>query len=124
MQHTFTPDKTNALVNLSLLIVEDSISYAIELEQLSEEIGFDVLASVDNSADALDIIFSEAPDIILMDINIKGRLTGIDIAKKIIHLDIPVLYITSFSDEETYNKAQESNLIGYIVKPVVKLKIC
>lgn len=110
-------------MNLNLLIVEDSISYAIELEQLASEVGFNVLGTVDNSADALDIIFSSDLDIILMDINIKGRLTGIDIAKKIEHLKIPVLYITSFGDDETYQKALKSKLIGYIVKPVDKLTL-
>lgn len=110
-------------MNLDLLIVEDSISYAIELEQLASEIGFNIIGNVDNSADALDLIFSKNPDIILMDINIKGLLSGIDIANKIIHLNIPVLYITSFNDELTYQKASESNLVGYIVKPVDKLTL-
>lgn len=110
-------------MSLNLLIVEDSISYAIELEQTASEIGFNVIGSVDNSGDALDIIFSEQPDVILMDINIKGRLTGIDIAKRIIHLKIPILYITSFSDDATYQSALASNLVGYIIKPVEKLTL-
>lgn len=111
------------LVQLKLLIVEDSVSYAIELEQLASDIGYSVMGSVDNSAEALDIIFSDQPDIILMDINIKGRLSGIDIAMRIQHLNIPVLYITSFNDQETYEKALESNLVGYVVKPVDKLTL-
>ncbi len=115
--------KNHSLVQLNMLIVEDSISYALELEQLASEIGYNVLATVDNSGDALDIIFSEHPDIIMMDVNINGRLTGIDIAKRIIHLNIPVLYVTSFNDPKTYQEALESNLIGYIVKPVDKLTL-
>lgn len=110
-------------VKLNLLIVEDSISYAVELEQLASEVGFNVVATVDNSADALDTIFSTELDIILMDINIKGRLSGIDIAKRIEHLKIPVLYITSFGDEATYKRALNSRLIGYIVKPVDRLTL-
>lgn len=110
-------------MSLNLLIVEDSVSYSIELEQIATEIGFNVIGSVDNSGDALDIIFSEQPDVILMDINIKGRLTGIDIAKRIVHLEIPILYITSFSDEATYQEALRSTLVGYIVKPVEKLTL-
>jgi len=110
-------------MKLNLLIVEDSISYATELEQLAAKIGFNVIGNVDNSAEALDTIFSKAPDIILMDINIKGMLSGIDIANKINHLNIPVLYITSFNDDLTYQKASESNLVGYIVKPVDKLTL-
>lgn len=119
----FSPNQKEAFVQLNLLIVEDAVGYAIELEQLASEIGYNVIGSVDNSADALDIIFSEQPDIILMDIDIKGRLSGIDIAKRIHHLNIPVLYITSFNDPETYQQALESNLIGYIVKPVDKLTL-
>jgi len=110
-------------VNLELLIVEDSLSYAIELEQLAIELGFNVLATVDNSADALDVIFSDPPDLILMDINIKGRMSGIDIGKSIVHLEIPILYITSFNDNATYEEAMESNQVGYIVKPVDKLTL-
>lgn len=122
LRHSFGLIKIK-IVQLKLLIVEDSVSYAIELEQVATKIGFDVIGTVDNSADALDIIFSEHPDIILMDINIKGRLTGIDIAKRIIHLNIPILYITSFNEESTYLEASQSNLIGYIVKPVEKLTL-
>lgn len=108
-------------MNLNLLIVEDSVSYAIELEQIAEEIGFNVVGVVDNSADALEAVFSESPDLILMDISIKGKLDGIDIANRIQHLNIPILFITSFNDEETYQRASQSNTIGYIVKPVDKI---
>ena len=99
-------------------------SFLVSLqEQLAIEIGFNVLATVDNSAEALDIIFSKQPDLILMDINIKGRLSGIEIGKRIVHLEIPILYITSFNDYATYKDASESNLAGYIVKPVDKLTL-
>ena len=114
----FVPDSNVKLMQLNLLIVEDSVSYAIELEQLAIKIGYNVIGVTDNSADALDIIFSQQPDIVLMDINIKGRLSGIDIGKRIHHLDIPILYVTSFDDKKTYEEAQASNLVGYIVKPV------
>lgn len=123
MSNNLEPVSKNELVNLTLLIVEDSVSYSIELERIAQEIGFSVIGNVDNSADALDIIFSEMPDAILMDVEIKGRLSGIDIAKRIKHLNIPILYITSFGDDETYASASESNLIGYIVKPVDKLTL-
>jgi len=114
----FVPDSNSKLVQLNLLIVEDSVSYSIELEQLATKIGYNVIGVTDNSADALDIIFSQQPDIVLMDINIKGRLSGIEIGKRIHHLDIPILYITSYDDKETYQEALSSNLVGYIVKPV------
>ena len=110
-------------MQLNLLIVEDCISYGVEVERIAHEIGYNVIGNVDNSADALEIIFCDHPDIILMDINIKGRMTGIDVAEKVKHLNIPILYITSFNDSETYAKAEASSFVGYIVKPVDKLTL-
>jgi len=106
--------------SFDVLIVEDSISYGIELERLCTEAGFRVVGVTEGSAEALDIIFSESPDLILMDIDIKGKLSGIEIGKSIVHLDIPILYITSFGDQETVKRAGESNMVDYLVKPVTK----
>ena len=108
---------------LSILIVEDDLSFALELDMLVREVGYKVLGRVDNSAEALEMILTESPDIILMDIDIKGKLTGIEIAQQIKHLDIPVLFITSFGKEEYYNQAKETNFIGYMVKPVNKYSL-
>ncbi len=104
--------------NLDILIVEDSISYAIELEQLCIDVGLNVLETVADSANALDIIFDAHPDLILMDISIDGRLSGLDIAQKIKHLNIPILFITSFGDDKSILQAQQSNMAGYLIKPV------
>jgi len=108
---------------INVLIVEDSISYGIELERLCTEAGFTVVGVVEGSAEALDIIFAETPDLILMDIDIKGKLSGVDIGKSIVHLDIPILYITSFSDQRTMKIASESNMSDYLIKPVAKDRI-
>lgn len=108
---------------LKILIVEDSLSFAIELEMLIQEIGYQVIGRADNSADALELIYSEKPDFILMDIDIKGRMTGTQIAARIKHLDIPILFITSFGDDEHYNQAAKGNMVGYLVKPVDKYSL-
>ena len=105
---------------LDVLIVEDNLSFSLELEMQLEEIGYHVIGRVDNSGEALDIIYSKEPDLILMDIDIKGHLTGVEIGTKIKHLNIPILYITSFGDDEHYAAAQASNMIGYLVKPIEK----
>lgn len=109
--------------NLNILIVEDELSFAIELEMLLDELNYNILARVDNSAEALDLIFSQNPDLILMDVDIKGNLSGVEIGQKIKHLDIPILYITSMKDEETLQAAKASNLIGYLVKPIEKITL-
>ena len=108
---------------LKVLIVEDNFSFAIELEMLLEELNYEVISKHDNSATALEAIFSKEPDLILMDINIKGELNGVEIGQKIIGLNIPILYITSFKDEATYREAAKSNMIGYLVKPIEKYSL-
>ncbi len=105
-------------LKLDVLIVEDNLSFALELEMLIEEIGYNILGRVDNSDDALEIILNQSPDFILMDIDIKGKMTGIEIGKAIKELSIPILFITSFGDEFHYKKAKEALMIGYLVKPI------
>ena len=108
---------------INILIVEDDIVLAIDTEIIVVEMGYTVIGRADNSVDALRIIEEEKPDLILMDIDIKGDLTGIQIAEKIKHADIPVLFITSFNDQEHYNKAAQTNHIGYMIKPVNKFTL-
>lgn len=103
---------------LNTIIIEDELSFAIELEILVAEIGYSVLSRFDNAEDALDIIYQELPDFILMDIDLKGKMTGTGLGQKIAHLQIPIIYITSFADEQHYQAAQRSNMIAYLVKPI------
>ncbi|MFK7937317.1 MAG: LytR/AlgR family response regulator transcription factor [Saprospiraceae bacterium] len=103
---------------LSILIVEDDLSFAIELEMLVQEVGYQLHGRTDNSAEALEILLSNPPDLVLMDIDIKGRLSGIDVAEKLAHLEIPILFITSYRDREMYDRAQQLGAVGYLVKPI------
>ncbi len=108
---------------VNILIVEDNLSFALELQMLLEELNYNVIGRVDNSGDALDAIYSKNPDLIFMDIEINGSLSGLEIGQKIKHLEIPILYITSLSDNTHYEQAQASNMIGYLVKPVDKITV-
>ena len=103
---------------LNVLIVEDNFSLALELEIVCKKLGHNVLGIVDNSGDALIEILDKKPDLILMDINIKGKLSGIDIAEKMSHLTIPTIFITSLADEEHFNKASKIENSTYVTKPV------
>lgn len=109
--------------SLSVLIVEDDLSFAIELDMLVREIGYNVKARVDNSAEAIEIALMDSPDLILMDIDIKGRLNGLEVAEKITHLEIPILFITSHNNDEDYERAKQTSFIGYLVKPVNKYSL-
>lgn len=108
---------------VNILIVEDNLSFALELQMLLEELNYNVIGRVDNSGDALDMIYSKNPDLIFMDIEINGNLSGLEIGQKIKHLEIPILYITSLSDNTHYEQAQQSNMIGYLVKPIDKVTV-
>ena len=102
---------------LKTIIVEDNFSLALELEMVLIKMGHKILATVDNSGDALVEILAKQPELILMDIDIKGKLSGLDIADKIAHLNIPVIFVTSYADEEHFDRASEIPNTTYITKP-------
>jgi len=103
---------------LNVLIVEDDLLLGIETESQLKKMGYNVLGIADNSGTAFEIIYADEPDVILMDIDIKGKMTGTQIGEKIKHLNIPILYLTSFDDDTHFAEAQKSNIIGYLIKPV------
>ncbi|MEN0045429.1 MAG: response regulator transcription factor [Bacteroidota bacterium] len=103
---------------LNVLIVEDDLSFSIELEMLIQKIGYNVIARIDNAEEALDFIYQKLPDLVLMDIDLKGKMSGLELGQKIAHLNIPIIYITSFADEKHYKAAQESKMIAYLTKPI------
>lgn len=103
--------------NVKVLLVEDDPSYAIELQMLVDQLGYEVLATVDNADDVFKALEKEKPDLILMDIQIKGEISGIDVAKRIEHENINIIFITSFDDKERFAEANSTKHFGYIVKP-------
>ncbi len=108
---------------MRVLIVEDDPSYALELEMLIENIGYELISVVDNAEDAFKLIEKEEPDLILMDIDIRGERSGIDVAEAIKDKNIPVIFVTAFSDRETYQSARETSPFGYVVKPFDQLTL-
>lgn len=105
---------------ISILIVEDDASFALELEMLIQDIGYQVAGVADSAASAMEAIYSKQVDFIMMDIDIKGKMTGLELGRKIRPIKIPILYITSFGSEAHYEEAQKSNIVGYLVKPIDK----
>lgn len=100
-----------------ILIIEDNLSFALELEIYLANWGSKELKTIDNSADALAYINDTPPDLILMDINIKGKLNGVEIAQKIKHLEIPIIFITGQKEEHFYEDAKNTNAVSYLIKP-------
>lgn len=108
---------------LQILLIEDNRSAALDVEMLLDEMDIKLAAVKDNAADALDYIYKEQPDLIIMDIELKGDKSGIEIAKEIDHLQIPIIFTTSFKDKKSYQASKEVYSFGYLVKPFNKLSL-
>ena len=102
----------------NVLIVEDESIVGLEIAHYIEELGFNVVATVSSAKKALEVVMSNTLDLILMDVQIKGDVDGISCAKEIkAYKNIPLIYISAFSDDETLSRAIETNPNSYLVKP-------
>ncbi|TXB63459.1 LytR/AlgR family response regulator transcription factor [Phaeodactylibacter luteus] len=103
---------------VDILIVEDNYSFALELEMLLKELGYHSIAHLEEGEQALQWIQQRPPDLILMDMHIKGPYLGVEIAEQTAHLRVPTLFI-SVAHGALYERAQKlPGTIGYLVKPV------
>lgn len=101
-----------------ILIVEDEMIVALEMKRCLEKLNFEITNMAKNYNTAINSVRINKPDIILMDINLKNSKDGIETTKKIHSIDkIPVIYITAFCDENTINRAIETNPVSYLIKP-------
>jgi len=101
-----------------VLIVEDERIIALDLKKRLERFGLPSPEIVSNGEEALTAAESLRPDIILMDIMLGGSIDGIDAAKTVKEkLNIPVIFLTAYSNENTLDRAKEAEPYGYILKP-------
>lgn len=104
--------------NINVYIVEDESIVAKDIQNSLKKLGYNVLGISNNGEDALKNISELEPDIVLMDIMIKGSMTGIDVAEKVKQeYSIPVIFLTAYADESTLSKAKITEPYGYILKP-------
>ena len=104
-------------MSFGILVVEDDASFALEVEMMIKELGYNFLGNPQNSFETLEAIVNERPDLIVLDININGGVDGITLAKAFAHKKIPVIYITGFKDPEYFKRAKETEHVAYLVKP-------
>jgi len=102
-----------------ILIEDDSIT-AFAVRKMLENLGYAVIEVFTSAEDALDKIPSLAPDIIIMDITLKGEMDGIEAAGIINkHHGTPIIYLTGNTNYDTIHKARETTKsYGYLLKPV------
>lgn len=103
---------------LRIMIVEDEPIIADEIEATIEDLGYAVACKVLHSKDVITAFNKNEPDLILMDINLGKGQDGIQLASEIkTQKNIPLIFITSYSDKTTIDKAKQVNPDGYIIKP-------
>ncbi|MEG4345374.1 ATP-binding protein [Microcoleus sp. A003_D6] len=103
---------------ISILIVEDELLIAKNLSPKLEKLGYKIADIVSSGADAIQRAGEMKPDLILMDIVIKGDIDGIETAAIINQeLDMPIIYTTAYADDETLQRAENTGSYGYLLKP-------
>ncbi|NPA59899.1 MAG: response regulator transcription factor [Epsilonproteobacteria bacterium] len=102
----------------NVLIVEDESLVALEISSYIKSVGFCVSGIASSALEAYKIVDKNDIDLILMDVLLKGDEDGVTCAKNIKNTkDIPIIYISAFSDDETLNRAIQTDPSSYLIKP-------
>jgi diguanylate cyclase (GGDEF)-like protein len=105
-------------VGPNILVVEDQAVIGLDIRYTLSELGYDVRVVVTTGKEALEEVARHPPDLVLMDIVLKGPMDGVETATRLQEMhDIPVVYLTSHSDAATLARAKETGPYGYVVKP-------
>ena len=103
---------------IKILIVEDEAIVGLDLRKSLELMGYETTEIVDTGADAIDSVERNLPDLILMDVRIKGDLDGIETAIQIRkRADLPIVFLTAFSDKATVDRAKIAQGSSFVLKP-------
>ncbi|MDO9000509.1 response regulator [Sediminibacterium sp.] len=109
---------------LKIFIVEDESIVAKDIQNSLVKLGYEVVGIANNGKEAIEKIIEINPDLVLMDIMIKGELTGIDVSEKIKEkVKIPIIFLTAYADEGTLAKAKITEPYGYILKPFKEIDL-
>jgi hypothetical protein len=101
-----------------ILVVEDERLVAKALQNELEQFGYSVSGIASSASEAVSQVEQSRPDLVLMDIHLKGDIDGIEAADRIQSRNgIPVIYLSAFADAETVARASETNAFGYLIKP-------
>ncbi len=105
--------------DIRILIVEDELIIAADIQRVLESLGFSVITAVSTGEEAIERAGALRPDLVLMDIILADKMDGVEAAKQINEkFGIPVVFLTGNADGETVRRARESQPYGYILKPI------
>lgn len=103
----------------SVVVVEDERIVAKDIQQTLRGLGYDAFAVASSATEVLALVAERRPDVILMDIRIRGSRDGIDVAHELREkFNLPVIYLTAHADEGTLERARRTAPHGYLLKPV------
>ena len=109
---------------VNIVVVEDESIVRKDIERSLTKLGYNVIAQADTGEKAIEMAKQFQPDIALMDIMLKGDMTGIEAAEVIKkNIDIPIIYLTAYADEATLAKAKITEPHGYILKPFKEIDL-
>lgn len=108
----------------NILIVEDESIVAKDIQHSLKKLGYTVVGMCSIGEDAIRTAEEVKPDLVLMDIMLKGDMSGIEAARQIREkFNIPIIYLTAYADESTLSKAKVSEPYGYIIKPFKEIDL-
>ncbi|MFN8713008.1 MAG: response regulator [Bacteroidota bacterium] len=108
----------------NILIVEDESIVAKDIQMSLRKLGYNVVAICSNGEDAIRTVEEQTPDLVLMDIMLKGNMSGIEAAEQVRErFSIPIIYLTAYADESTLSKAKITEPYGYIIKPFKEIDL-
>ncbi len=101
-----------------VMVVDDEAVITTQLEERLKSMEYDVVGTASSAEESVSLARELCPDLVLMDIVMKGELDGIDAARTIKEdMDIPVIFLTAYADDKFINRAMQVEPFGYIVKP-------
>jgi len=108
----------------NIIVVEDESIVAKDIQLSLKKLGYNVLSICSNGYDAISAVEEHMPHIVLMDIMLKGDMSGIEAAAQIKEkFNIPIIFLTAYADESTLNKAKVTEPYGYIIKPFKEIDL-
>ena len=109
----------------NILVVEDEWTVAKQICSDLKNFGYKVCSTASTGDEAIRKVETERPDLILMDIVLKGKMDGIEAAKEIaLQSDIPIIYLTAYTKPEYIERAKQTKPFGYLVKPFREQELC
>lgn len=109
---------TTSEIRYRILVVEDDPIVGLDLQLRLGRMGYDVPSVVASGEEVIASARKTPPDLVLMDINLEGEMDGVEAADELARQHVPVVYLTAYSNEQTFERAKITEPYGYLLKPI------